>query len=582
MRLTLAVASLLAATSVPALAQTIYPIDRAQILAGSRFDLKVEFPGLADPAKVSVTVNGVDHAQALGKAATFTAREDDKDQSAVILRDIVIGKPGRYVVKATDGTAIREVAWDVYDTPGGRKAKNVILFVGDGMSNAHRVAARVLSRGITEGKYKGKLTLDEMTQTALVGTSGVDSLITDSANSASAYTTGHKSSTNALGVYADRTASTTDDPKVETITSLVKRHAGMAVGIVTDTEIEDATPASMIAHTRRRSDYDVIVQQMYDMKPDVILGGGAANFIPKSVAGSKRGDEQDFVAKFKDAGYTIATTATEMKAASGSTKLLGLFNLGNMDGSLDRKFLKVGTVKRFPDQPDLTEQVKTAIDILSKNPNGFVLMVEAGMIDKFTHALDMDRAMWDTIMLDNAVKVAKDFADKSNDTLVMVLADHTHPVGIVGVMNDDMSGPAPTGPLREKVGTYNLAGYPNYPAPDAEGYPNKVDVSRRIAMFSASIPDYWETFRPKLDGPNRPTVAGKERGTFEANEIYASSPGAMLRTGNVPRSVNSDVHSAEDSLLNAYGPGSDMVKGFMDNTDVFKVMVNALGLARTL
>ena len=100
-------------------------------------------------------------------------------------------------------------------------------------------------------------------------------------------------------------------------------------------------------------------------------------------------------------------------------------------------------------------------------------------------------------------------------------------------------------------------------------------------MFSASIPDYWETFRPKLDGPNRPTVAGKERGTFEANEVYASSPGAMLRIGNVPRSVNSDVHSAEDSLLNAYGPGSDMVKGFMDNTDVFKVMVNALGLART-
>ena len=580
MRLTLAVASLLAATSVPALAQTIYPIDRAQILAGSRFDLKVEFPALADPAKVSVTVNGVDHAQALGKAATFTAREDDKDQSAVVLRDVVIGKPGRYVVKATDGTVTREVTWDVYDTPGGRKAKNVILFIGDGMSNAHRVAARVLSKGIAEGKYNGRLTIDQFPQTALIGTSGVDSLMTDSANSASAYTTGHTSSTNALGVYADRTRSTLDDPKVEVIGSLAQRHLGLSVGIVTNTEIEDATPASMVAHTRRRSDYDVIVQQMFDMKPDVILGGGAANFIPKSVAGSKRGDDQDFVAKFKDAGYTVATTAAELKSASSASKLLGLFNLGNMDGVLDRKFLKGGTVKRFPDQPDLTDQVKSAIEVLSKNPNGFVLMVESGLIDKYTHALDMERSMWDTILLDNAVKVAKDFADKANDTLILVLADHTHPVGIVGVMNDDMSQPSNV-PLREKLGVYNDAGFPNYPAPDAEGYPNRVDVSKRLAMFTAGFPDYYETFRPKMDGPNNPTVAGKERGTFDANEVYASSPGAVLRVGNLPKGANSDVHSAEDSLLNAYGPGSDMVKGFMDNTDVFKVMVNALGLART-
>ena len=106
----------------------------------------------------------------------------------------------------------------------------MILFIGDGMSPAHRVAARLLSKGIAEGKAFGKLAIDDMPHMALVATAGSDSIITDSANSASAYTTGHKSAVNAMGVYADRTADPFDDPRVETITSLVKRRLGMAVG----------------------------------------------------------------------------------------------------------------------------------------------------------------------------------------------------------------------------------------------------------------------------------------------------------------------------------------------------------------
>ena len=117
------------------------------------------------------------------------------------------------------------MVWTVYDT-GPRKAKNVILFIGDGLSPAHRVAARILSKGIAEGKSRGKLAIDDMPQMALVATAGSDSIITDSANAASAYATGHKSAVNAMGVYADRTASPFDDPRVETITSLAKRRLG--------------------------------------------------------------------------------------------------------------------------------------------------------------------------------------------------------------------------------------------------------------------------------------------------------------------------------------------------------------------
>jgi alkaline phosphatase len=559
-------------------AQTVYPIDRADILTGAHFDFKVEFPGLADPAKIAVTLNGEDHAKVFGKAAAFVEKEDGKDLSALILRDVSLAQPGTYKVQVTDGTQTRELSWNVFDT-GPRKAKNVILFIGDGMSLAHRVAARVLSKGIAEGKARGKLTIDDMPHMALVATAGSDSIVTDSANSASAYATGHKTVVNAMGVYGDRTASPLDDPKVETISSLVKRRLGMAVGIVTNTEIEDATPAAMIAHVRRRAEYDRIVEQFFAAKPDVLLGGGKANFLPKSAEGSKRRDESDFIAQFRDAGYPLALTAPELASVAGNpgtSKLLGLFTLGNMDGALDRKFLKRGTVGKFPEQPDLTEQVSAALNVLSKNEAGFFLMVESGMIDKYTHLLDMERAVYDTIMLDNAVKVARDWASKrGDDTLIMV--DHTHPIGLVGTIEDDMTS-VPNVPMRERVRVYERAGFPNYPAPDAEGYPSRVDVSRRLALFSASLPDHYETFRPKLDNPNDPTVAGKEPNTYVANDRYKDIPGAVLRFGNLPAMINADVHSGEDVVLTAVGPGSERVHGQMDNTEVFRVMVEALGL----
>jgi alkaline phosphatase len=561
-------------------AQTVYPIDRADILSGARFDFKVEFAGLADPAKISVTLNGQDYAQVFGKSASFVEREAGKDQSALTLRDVVLTQPGTYKVRVTDGVQTRELNWNVYDTPP-RKAKNVILFIGDGMSLAHRVAARVLAKGIAEGKAFGKLAIDDMPQMALVATAGSDSIITDSANSASAYATGHKSAVNAMGVYADLTPDPLDDPKVETITSLAKRRLGMAVGIVTNTEVEDATPAAMVAHTRRRSEYDRIVEQFFAAKPDVIMGGGRANFLPRSAEGSKRKDESDFVGQFRDAGYSVASTGAEMTSLADdpkTTKLVGLFTLGNMDGALDRKILKGGTVGKFPEQPDLTEEVGAALKVLSRNEAGFFLMVESGMIDKYTHLLDMERAVYDTIMLDNAVKLARDWATAhGDDTLILVLADHTHPIGLVGTIEDDMAS-VPNVPMRERVRVYERAGFPNYPPADAEGYPARVDVSRRLALFSASLPDHYETFRPKLDNPNEPTVAGKDAGTYVANERYKNVPGSVLRFGNLPAMINADVHSGEDVVLTASGPGSERVRGQMDNTEVFRVMVEALGL----
>jgi alkaline phosphatase len=383
-----------------------------------------------------------------------------------------------------------------------------------------------------------------------------------------------------MGVYADRSISPFDDPKVETITSVAKRRLGLGIGIVTNTEVEDATPAAMVAHTRRRAAYDEIVAQLFAAKPDILMGGGSANFLPQALAG-KRKDDIDYIARFRDAGYQVVTTKSELDAVaakSDTDKLLGLFASGNMDGVLDRKFLKGGSVGKFPEQPDLTQQVQAALKVLSKNDAGFFLMVESGLIDKYAHLLDMERAVYDTIMLDNAVRLARDWAQGRDDTLILVLADHNHPNGLIGIINDDMTK-ASNVPFRERVGVYDKAGFPNYPAADAEGYPARVDVNRRLAIFSASLPDYYETFRPKLDNPNDPTAKGDEAGTFKANDKYKDVPGAVLRPGNLPGMIGASVHSGEDVILTATGPGSERVHGSMDNTEVFRVIADALGLA---
>jgi len=373
----LTVAVCAAVFSATCAAQTIFPVTRADIPVGSHFDFKVEFGAVVDPTQVKVTINGQDYAKVLGKPAELIAREDGKEVSSLLLRDASIRKPGQYTVEASDGKTRAAVTWHVYATAAKPVAKNVILFIGDGLSIAHRTAARILSKGIEGGKFTGKLAIDDMPYMALLTTQGTDSIITDSANAAHAYTTGHKSCVNALGVYCSRAASTLDHPKVETITSLAKRR-GMAVGAVTNSEIEDATPAAMVAHTRRRSDFNDIVKMYYDSKIDVLMGGGSPNFLPKSTAGSKRGDDVDYIDLFKKADYKLAISKTEMLAAADdakTTKLLGLYNTGNVDGALDLKFLKKGTVAKFPDQPDVPEEMAAALKVLSRNKKGFVLMV---------------------------------------------------------------------------------------------------------------------------------------------------------------------------------------------------------------
>jgi alkaline phosphatase len=565
---------LLGTFSVLVQAAAIYPIDQASILAGSKFDIKVEFNSVVNQGDVVIDLNGSPINKVISSKPDFIVNENGKG-SSVLFRDVQITKPGKYEIKARAPQEQLQVSWEVYAS-GPRRVKNVILFVGDGMTIANRTTARVLSKGISEGKYQGRLAFDDMPSTAMIGTSGSDSLITDSANSMSAYTTGHKTAVNAMGVYVSRATDNLSHPKVETIAELIKRNTKMSVGIVSDAELQDATPAAVVAHTRRRADKQYIADQLKGSGAEVILGGGSAYFLPQSVKGSKRKDEKNLVDSFKADGYQLAFTKQELLAASQSKstkKLFGVFHPDNMDGSLDRLYLKKNTVEQYPDQPDLTEMTQSAIDVLSRNPNGFFLMVEAALIDKFNHPLDWERAAFDTIMLSNAVQIAKDFAKTHPDTLIIVTPDHTHSGSISGVVHDDKPGP-----LREKVGVYAAAGYPNYPKADIKGYPNQIDVSKRIAFFYGNYPDHYETLHPKLDGTFVPAVKD-ESGKYIANPKYIQlQEDAIHVGGNLPSHQDVGVHTADDAVLNAMGPGSEKFKGFMDNTEVFKVMVQSLGL----
>ena len=567
----------LAALAVaPATAQSIYPLNRAEILLGSKFDFKVELEGKVAADAIKVTFNGRDAAALLGKPPTIEVDEEGLGHTAYWIRDVFLAAPGSYEVTAAAGSAARTVRWEAFAAPE-RRARNVILFIGDGLSMAHRTAARILAKGLVEGRYGGELAIDDMAHMALVSTSGTDAIVTDSANSMSAYTTGHKSCVNAMGVYCARNKNGLAHPKVETIAELAKRrNGGMAVGVVTNTEIEDATPAGMVAHVRRRSDYDDIVRMFYELGPDVMLGGGRGYFLPKSDKAGRRKDEANFLEKFQANGYALVSTATEMKTAAAdntTARLLGLFHPGNLDGALDRHILKKGTVIAYPDQPDLVEQTQAAIDILSKQANGFLLMVESGLIDKFSHVMDWERAVYDTIMLDNAVAVAKRFAAERQDTLIIVVADHAHPVSIIGTYDDERPGER----LRDKLGVYNEAKFPNYPKPDSDGYPASVDVSRRLAFVFAGFPDHCASGKPALGGPFKPTEEKDDKAV--ANETYCT-PQATRMEGNLPFTQRQGVHAADDVVLTAMGPGAELFKGRVDNTYVFRVMATALGLGQ--
>lgn len=575
----------------------ILPVDTAKFWAGARFDFDVEVSNAKNLQNVDVKVNGIPAEKFFGKKAV--TKDLGNGVTSYRIDDVDFAKTGKIAVtveaKDSLGTSAASAGYEVVHETAPKRAKNVILFVGDGMSLQAREVARILSKGMTNGKYNDLLAMEKLDHNALITTSGYDSLVTDSANSASAYATGHKSVVNAMGVYEDSTKDPFDDPKVENISEILKRTRGMSIGIITQAESTDATPAAMIGHTRRRANQDFLAKSYLDAyhRPDVIMGGGSSRYLPKSVPGSKRKDNDNIIQDFKDLGYTFVTNSKEMMAAPSDKPILGLFHTGTMNVYIDREMLKNPKVlKGFDDQPNLMNMTKKSLDILSKNPNGFFAMIEGASIDKQLHVMDWQRAAYDTIEFDKSIEYAEKWAkEHGDDTLIIVLADHAHGISISGTYHE-RDGKKGT----EAVRVYANSIFPTFKDADHDGFPDNPDPDVTLAVQYANHPEYYENYH-FMKTPTPPALAVTETkeeavqngDKVEYHQVSSASskanparihPGdpAELVPANTPKDDPQECHSADDILLNAGGPGSEYFHGTMDNTEVFFGMMRALGI----
>jgi len=299
-------------------------------------------------------------------------------------------------------------------------AKSIILLIGDGMGLAHRDAIRLAAVGMEEN-----LEMDSLPHSGFSSTRslGPGDLVTDSAAGGTAIASGIKTANDAVGVNAD-------GEKVATLLELAKWD-GKSTGLVTTSAVTDATPAAFAAHVESRNERSEIARQyLEDTKPDVILGGGEDFWLPGDEPGAhpdnppnapeegSRGTEGNLVQKATRLGYEHVTGAEELDSANGP-KILGL--LAN-DGMFLAQPEDEGAV--YDPAVPLPEMTRKAIEVLSRNEKGFFLMVEEEAIDEMSHSNNAEFMLESGKQLDEAVGVAKDYAERHPDTLLVVAADH--------------------------------------------------------------------------------------------------------------------------------------------------------------
>lgn len=382
------------------------------------------------------------------------------------------------------------------------KAKNVILLIGDGMGDSEITAARNYAEG-AGGFFKGIDALPltgQYTHYALDKKTHKPDYVTDSAASATAWSTGVKSYNGAIGVDVNGE----DHPTVMEIA----KAAGKATGNVSTAELEDATPAAQIAHVTSRKCYGPektselcstnalekggkgsIAEQLLNARADVTLGGGGKTFSETAKAGEWQGKTLEEQAKLR--GYQWVTDVSGMNAiteASQDKPVLGLFAQGNMPvrwkgpkatyhGNLEGKPVSCEVnAERPASTPTLAQMTEKAIDLLSKNQNGFFLQVEGASIDKQDHAANPCGQIGETVDLDEAVQKALEFARKEGNTLVIVTADHAHSSQIIA---NDSKAPGLTQTLNTREGGLMTLSYGNSEE-DSQGH---TGTQLRIAAY---------------------------------------------------------------------------------------------------
>ena len=466
------------------------------------------------------------------------------------------------------------------------RAKNVIVFLGDGMSLTTVAAARIF-----EGQRKGgageenRLSWETFPASALSKTYNTNSQTPDSAGTMSAIATGVKTRLGVLSIGQSAVRGDCAGALAAPMLSLweLAASSGMATGVVTTTRVTHATPGATFTHSADRNwENDAampqaardtgcidiarqLVETPFAGGFDVLMGGGRENFMPTSqrdpeyddLAGARQ-DGRDLVAAWEQRHPrgVYVWNRQQLAAAPVDRPLLGLFAPDHMHFEYDRERDRSG-------EPSLAEMTRAAIARLSRNSDGYVLLVEGGRIDHANHYGNAYRALTDTVALSDAVRAATE-ATSAKDTLIIVTADHSHTLGFVGY-------PTRGNPILGKVkGGSGEDGNADEYALDASGLPY-------TTLSYANGPGYVGASTQQPEGPKRfehrfDAAKPAKNGRPDLTHVDTEDPD-YLQEALFP--MKSETHGGDDVGIWASGPGSDAVRGSVEENAIFHFAVQA-------
>ncbi|PZO02809.1 MAG: alkaline phosphatase [Alphaproteobacteria bacterium] len=441
--------------------------------------------------------------------------------------------------------------------PSTERARNIILFIGDGMGISTQTAARIY-----QGQQAGAdgestvTTIDSLPHAALVKTYAHDAQVPDSAPTATALLAGIKTRNDIVGL--NQTARLNDcagsrGTEASTLLDLA-RISGRATGVVSTARITHATPAAAYAHTPNRdweNDSEIpetaraegcidIARQLVEGDPiDVVLGGGRAQFLPREMADPEDADReglrtdgrdltQDWQARNPAGRYVWNRAGFDAIDAAQTGPVLGLFERDHMEFEVQRAADAGG-------EPSLSEMTAKAIAMLETRAGGYVLVIESGRIDHAHHLGLAGIALDETVELDHAVRTALGLVDLS-ETLIVVTADHSHNLSIAGY-------PQRNNPI---LGTV-------------------VDVDGRLTRAADGKP---YTTLSYANGPGAEDGERVDPSTVDTRRMDYEQPALVpLRSAS---------HGGEDVAVKAVGPWSHLFGGTIEQNLIYHLMVQAM------
>lgn len=433
----------------------------------------------------------------------------------------------------------------------GKLASNIIFMVSDGMSTGTlNMASLLLQRKEGRQSHWMKLYEEQKVTRALMDTASASSMVTDSAAASSSWGGGVRVKNGSLNV----------GPNGEQYKPILQKFkaAGKSVGCVTTVPIAHATPAGFCVNNNKRGDMDEIALQYLSLQFDVMMGGGTENFLE-----TERKDKQDLLSSYRQKGFDVFTGKSELidRNRLSGAPLLGVFYDGGLPYSLDMMQDK----KLQKSIPTLAEMTKHAIEHLSKNKNGFVMQVEAGKVDWAAHANDIGALLYDQIAFDDAIKVAIDFAEKDKNTLVIITTDHGN--ANPGLFYGDKANKNFDSIQHFKhTNEWILNGIDkNF---TAQQVIERIEFAQGIVLKTEDAAQLL-THYTSLD----------ETGVYNARKLPFKYL-AQLQTNYTSVGWGWMDHSADYVELCMYGPGSELLKPFVKNTELHNLMLNATSVTQ--